>query len=958
MGKPFIRKTASVCAVLAAILGLHLEAAQLQQPGKQLKLPVLSYEKYKLPNGLEVILYENHRLPLVSIDLWYHVGPMNEKAGRTGFAHLFEHMMFEGSEHVGEKAHIRYLEGAGATDINGTTDFDRTNYFETLPSNQLELGLWLESDRMGFLLETLDQAKLANQRDVVRNERRQSVEGRPYALSEEEMYHLLFPKGHPYYADVIGSHADIEAARIRDVRDFFQHYYCPNNATVAIAGDLDPVKIKPLIEKYFGPIPAGPQVEKVHITTRQITTELRAVVTDTVQLPRVSMGWLTPPALQLGDADADLAIQILGGGKSSRLYRKLVYQDQIAQSVNCENESLALASVAVCNVTARPGVKPEQLEAAMNKEIEDLRANGPAVPEVDRARNVLLTRKIAGLQRLGGFGGVADMLNYYNQYVGDPGYLPKDIERYQNATAASVHQTAHRFLEPRQRAVVYTVPGKKVIEDVPRTPANVDADIKLTNPYPPSFETAQAWRKSVPAPGAPPELHLPVPAMFMLPNGMKVYLVEDHALPLIHAELLDLAGSEANPSGKPGTAGFTARMLTQGTTQRSATQIAEEAERIGAELRANATDDAAFAGMGALSTNTDEVFKLVSDVVEHPAFQNSEMERIRRERLAAIVQEADQPFQALLRVGEKTLYGEGPYSYPSTGTTEAVKAMTRRDLVNFWTAHYAPQNAALVLAGDITAPEAHRLAETYFGSWSAGGTVAPTRIPQTPDAPQRRIVIVEKPGAPQTTLAAFGVGLSRKTPEYVPVELMNSILGGLFSSRINMNLREKNGFTYGAFSRYLFRRGAGPFVAGAQVRTDVTGPAARELFAELNRIRTDPPTPAELKLAQDYALRSLPGQFETLRASSDLIGDLFVYDLPVDYYRKLPERYSSVALAAIQKAALEYVQPHNLVLVAVGDRAKIEGPLQELNLGPVELRDANGNLVEAGTPAGSSGLHH
>ncbi|HZQ51646.1 MAG TPA: pitrilysin family protein [Bryobacteraceae bacterium] len=946
MRQPFIRKTAPVCAVLAAILGLHLEAAQLQ-PVKQLKLPVLAYEKYKLPNGLEVILYENHRLPLVAIDLWYHVGPMNEKAGRTGFAHLFEHMMFEGSEHVGEKAHIRYLEGAGATDINGTTDFDRTNYFETLPSNQLELGLWLESDRMGFLLETLDQAKLANQRDVVRNERRQSVEGRPYALSEEKMFHLLFPKDHPYYADVIGSHADIEAARIRDVRDFFQHYYCPNNATIAIAGDLDPVKIKPLIEKYFGPIPAGPPVEKVKLTTRSITTELRAVVPDSVQLPRVSMGWLTPPALQPGDADADLAIQILGGGRSSRLYRKLVYQDQIAQSVNCENESLALASVAVCNVTARPGVKPEQLETAMNKEIDDLRANGPTVPEVDRARNVLLTRKIAGLQRLGGFGGVADMLNYYNQYVGDPGCLPKDIERYQNATAVSVHQAMQRFFAPNQRAVVYTVPGKKVIEDVPRTPATVDADVKLTNPYSAGFETAQEWRKTVPAAGAPPKLHLPVPAMFTLGNGMKVYLVEDHALPLIHAEVLDLAGSEANPSGKPGTAGFTARMLTQGTTQRSATQIAEEAERIGAELRANATDDAAAAGMGALSTNTDEVFKLVSDVVEHPAFQDSEIERIRRERLAALVQEADQPVQALLRVGEKTLYGEGPYAYPSTGTTEAVKTMTRQDLVNFWTAHYAPQNAALVLAGDLTAPEARRLAETYFGSWSASGEVAPARIPQTPDAPQRRIVIVDKPGAPQTTLAAFGVGLSRKTPDYVPVELMNSILGGLFSSRINMNLREKNGFTYGAFSRYLFRRGAGPFLAGAQVRTDVTGPAARELFAELNRIRTDPPTAAELKLAQDYALRSLPGQFETLRASSDLIGDLFVYDLPVDYYRKLPEQYSSVALAAIRKAALKYVQPSNLVLIAVGDRAKIEGPLQALNLGPVELRDANGDPVES-----------
>ena len=321
-----------LCTAAAVALACTLAIAADLPPSKPLKVPELKVEKYTLANGLQVLTYENHKLPLVAVDLWYHVGPVNEKAGRTGFAHLFEHMMFEGSEHVGEKAHFRYLEGAGATDINGTTDFDRTNYFETMPSNQLELALWLESDRMGFLLETLDRAKLTNQRDVVRNELRQD-EGQPYDLADEEIYHQLFPKDHPYHGAVIGSHADVEAARLNDVRDFFEHYYTPNNASIAIAGDFDPSKLRALLEKYFGPIPKGPPVDKVTVTTPPITSERRVTITDTVQLPRVSLAWLTPQAYQPGDADTDLFVSILGHGKSSRLYRKLVYEQQIAQSV-------------------------------------------------------------------------------------------------------------------------------------------------------------------------------------------------------------------------------------------------------------------------------------------------------------------------------------------------------------------------------------------------------------------------------------------------------------------------------------------------------------------------------------------------------------------------------------------------------------------------------------------------
>ena len=914
--------------------------------GQELKVPALAYEKFKLANGLEVIVHEDHRLPLVSLDVWYHVGPANERQGRTGFAHLFEHMMFEGSEHVGEKAHFRCLEAVGATDINGTTDFDRTNYFETLPSNQLGLGLWLESDRMGFLLETLDRTRLTNQRDVVRNERRQG-EGFPYELTEEKMFHLLFPREHPYYADVIGSHADIEAARLNDVRDFFQQYYAPNNATLALAGDVDAAALKPLLEKYFGPIPAGPPLPKNTLTTPPILSERRASVTDTVQLSRVSAGWLTPRAFEPGDAEAELLMQILGGGKSSRLYRELVYHRQIAQTVECSDDSLALASVAVCNVTARVGVKPELVEAALDQEIENLRNAGPTQAELDHARNVILTKMIEGLQRRGGFGGIADMLNRHNQYLGDPGYFPQDIARYQRATVSSVQAAARQQFGKTRRCTVFTVPGKKQLEDVPRSPADTDARVMVKNPYTAEFEERQAWRKNAPAPGIATALRLPVPKTFTLQNGLKVYLVEDHALPIFRAELLTRAGAEANPATRPGLAAFTARMLTEGTDRRSALQTADDVDQIGADLKSEADEDAAHATVQALSGNADPALALLGYITQHPRFAPEEVERIRQERLGAILQETDDPVQSLLRVGEKALYGDGPYAYPPNGTAAAVKAVTRAELAGFWSSHYAPQSAALVLAGDLTESDARARAEKYFGNWRANGAAETPSVPQPPVAPARRVIIVDKPGAPQTALGAFGLGLPRTSPDYVPVTVMNCVLGGLFSSRINMNLREKNGFTYGAFSSYSFHRGVGPFLAGALVRTDVTAPAARELFSELDRIRKAPPTPAELQLAKDYQLRSLPGNFEAVKTTAKLIGDLFVYDLPIDYYRTLPAQYDSATPAAVQQAALDAVHPEQLLVVAVGDRAKIQASLEKLNLGPIELRAADGDLLKA-----------
>jgi zinc protease len=468
----------------------------------------------------------------------------------------------------------------------------------------------------------------------------------------------------------------------------------------------------------------------------------------------------------------------------------------------------------------------------------------------------------------------------------------------------------------------------------------------VTPPYAPDFEEAQSWRKEAPAPGPERGLHLPAPKTFTLANGLKVYLTEEHELPVLSANLITLAGSDNNPANKPGLASFTARLLTEGTATRSSTELADDAAQIGAGLGSSASMDFASVNISALTNNAGPALELLSDVAIHPAFKAEEVERIRKQRLISIIQEGDQPVASALRIGTKLLYVDQPYAFRPVGTTESVKAITRDDLAGFWAAHYGPKDGALILAGDLTEGEARKLAEKHFGNWTSSAAAGAAAVPPTPQAPMRKIVIVDKPDSPQTTLLAFGLGAAAYSPDHAAVEEMNSILGGLFSSRINMNLREKNGYTYGAFSGFGYYRNGGPLYAGAQVRTDVTAPAARELFSELNNIHAVPATPTELKLAKDNALRSLPGQFETVGNEAGLMAHIFVYNLPLDYFQKLPAQFEAVTPEQVAKAALDYIHPDNLIVVAVGDRAKIQDGLEKLNLGPVEVRDESGDVVK------------
>ena len=903
-------------------------------------VPRIAFEKYTLPNGLDVILSRDQRVPMVAVNLWYHVGPANEEPGRTGFAHLFEHMMFQSSKHVPPDSHFKLLEAAGASDINGTTDYDRTNYFETVPSNQLELALWLESDRMGYLLDKVDQAALSNQQDVVRNERRQSVENQPYGLAEETLIQNLFPKGHPYYGNVIGSHEDIQAVKLDDVRRFFKQYYSPNNASLAIVGDFDPALAKSLVEKYFSTLKRGADVPAIKAETPKITSERRKVVKARVELPRVYMAWVTSPILKPGDADADIASNVIGGGRSSRLYKKLVYEKQIAQSVSAQQNSLILGSVFQIEATARPGHTVEELEKAIEEELNAFRSARVDASEVERARNTIETNMIGGLERLGGFGGVADRLNSYNHYLGTPDYLAKDIERYRAVTAASLQSFAKDQLTTNSRVVMHVVPGEpEAVAQAPTPPAAAaQAGGESINPDEP-------WRTQVPRAGQARPLQLATPVSAKLANGLTLILSERRGLPIVAANLVLRTGSDANPLDKPGMANFVAAMLDEGTAKRNALQIADDVARLGASLGTGSSMDATTISARSLTNNFPATLEILSDVVLNPSFPDEEIERQRASRLAGLVQQRDNPTQVAAQVTAAALYGQKhPYGYSEVGTEASVKALSKDDMAAFWKQNFVPNNAALVVAGDISMDELRMLAEKSFGGWQAGTPAQPAL--GAPTTTTAKVVVVDKPGSPQTQVRVASIGAARSSPDFRPMQVMNLALGGLFSSRINMNLREQHGYTYGASSQFAFRRAPGPFQVASGVRTDVTGPAVTEIFKEVRGMVERPVSEEELKKAKDSMSNSLPGAFESSANAVSNFSNVFIYDLGLDYYTRYAEQVNAVTAEQTLAAARKYLVPGSMIIVAVGDKAKIEPQLKKLNLGAIETRDTEGRPVK------------
>jgi zinc protease len=886
----------------------------------------IPFEKYRLDNGLQVILHQDQKLPVVHVNLWYHVGSKNEKPGRTGFAHLFEHMMFQGSKHANGE-YITFLEKAGANlregGVNGTTSFDRTNYFETVPREALEYSLWLESDRMGFLTDALTQEKLDNQRDVVKNERRQSYENVPYGRAIQMIFENLFPKGHPYSWLVIGSQEDLDAATLDDVKQFFSTYYTPNNCSLVVAGDFEVAEAKALVEKYFGPLGPGPALDRPAQWVPRLDGEKCIVVADRVPQDRLYLAWPTPGYFRPEDAELDLASHILSQGKNARLYKTLVYDKQIASDVSAFNYSMEIAGVFGVVATARPGHSLVELEQVILDEIAQFAERGPSEEELLREKAKQEYDFISGLERLGGFGGKADLLNQYNTFLGAPDYFAKDYERYERIRTGEIQEAVRQYLNtPNRLAVTFT-------PEVSRHSTILEIDRSLT----PSLGTRKTF--------SPPAL-----ASARLANGLTVIVSERRELPKVAVGLLMKSGAAADPPHLAGTAWMTAEMLDEGTTSRSALQIQAELDRLGTVLGTSAESEVSHVSLDTLRKHLKPSLELMADLVLNASFPNEELERQRKQRLDSILQERNSPPTIARKVFRYVLFGKDhPFGRETAGNELSVRALKRDDLVHFYRAYWMPNHAALAFAGDINLDEAVRLAESTLGDWHAG-EVPRSDMPLV-DPPQRlKIYLIDRQDAPQSQVRIGSIGPPRKTADLYAIELLNTVLGGAFSSRLNLNLREDKGYTYGASSSFAYGRRLGLWAAGAGVQTQFTAEALLEFRKELSEIRDQRPIRTEeLEMAKENLTRGFSQRFETLGRLVDQVVDVVSFELPLEDIRNYPRAIERVSLEEAQSAARKYIDPDGAVAVIVGNLKLIGPPILALNLGQVSVLDVFGKPV-------------
>jgi len=907
------KKSARQCAVLISLLVAPAICADEA---------LIPYELFVLDNGLTLIVHEDHKAPVVSVNIWYHVGSKNEQPGQTGFAHLFEHLMFQGSENF-DGEYIESLQQIGATDLNGTTWFDRTNYFQTVPKTALDRVLWLESDRMGHLLGAIDQAKLDEQRGVVQNEKRQG-ENQPYDKVWQHLLKQLYTDGHPYSWETIGSMKDLEAASLEDVQEWFRTYYGPNNAVLAVAGDVETAKVLERVKHYFGDIPPGPPLVKLEEWVPRHSSERRERIEDRVSQERLYMAWTSPRWGTRAASDLELALHIIGGDKNSRLYKRLVYEDQIATDVEMGAYNLEIAGLTYLQASAKVGVDLAIIEKAAKEEIQRFIDRGPTAKELERVQTQYRASFLRGIERVGGFGGKSGVLAENMVYGGSP-------DRYQRKLD---------YIADASRADLQTVVGEWLGEN---------AYIAEVYPHPAmTAAPAGADRSKPPEPAGFPSGEFPEFDRVTLTNGLDVLVAQRTAIPLVNLTLILNAGFAADQFAQPGTAAMTMAMLDEGTAKRSALEISEELALLGAELSSGADLDTSMVSLSALRENLDDSLAIFADVVLNPVFPPNELDRLRAQYLALVRQEKTRPTSMALRVLPKLIYGEGhAYAQPLTGsgTEDSIRAITRADLQQYHDTWFRPNNATLLVVGDITTAEITAKLEELFKTWEPAD-VPVKNIDTVERRAQNAVYIVDKPGAEQSIIFAGEVAPPKSNPDEIAIQVMNDILGGNFSSRINMNLREDKSWSYGARSMIMDAEGQRPFLVYAPVQTDKTSESMREILAELTAINGDrPPTEDELARAKSSKTLSLPGRWETNRAVLRSMGEIVRFGLADDYWDTYADEVNALGIDDIARAASEVVAPDDLVWVVVGDREKIESGIIKLGLGDTRIIDADGEPV-------------
>ena len=917
-----VNQLKALCLVVCLIATPALTVAQTRTVAAvpQFDIP---YEKFVLPNGLTVIVHEDHKAPIVAVNVWYHVGSKNEKTGKTGFAHLFEHLMFNGSEHFNDD-YFQALERIGATDLNGTTNEDRTNYFQNVPVSALDTVLWLESDRMGHLLGAINKEKLDEQRGVVQNEKRQG-DNEPYSISEELITKAVFPASHPYSHTVIGSLEDLDAASLDDVKEWFKNSYGPGNAVVVIAGDIDAKTARAKVEKYFGEIAPGPPVAHFEKWVAQRTGEQRQIAQDRVPQARLYKVWNVPG---IGTADNDyltLLSDVLVSDKASRLYKRLVYDEQLATDVGAFMDQREIGSLFMVQVTAKPGGDLGKIEKAVNEEMQKVLASPPAQDELERVRTQIFAQFVRGAERIGGFGGKSDILARSQVFGGSPDSYKQSLNRMAAATTADLQTAGKRWLSDG----VYTL---QIV------------------PYPDAKASQIAVdRTQMPKPGEGPEPKFPVTQRGKLSNGLEVIVAERHGVPVVNMNLLVDAGFAADQFAQPGTAALAMNMLDEGTKTKNAIDISKELAALGASLGAGSNLDTSTVSLSTLKSTLDGALNLFSDVILNPAFPQSDFDRLQKLQIASIQSEKSQPVQMGLRVFPKLLFGTGhaygnPYS--GSGTEQSVAKLTRADLIKFHETWFKPNNATLVVVGDTTLAEIQPKLEARFAAWKSGQTPA-KNIATVEQKAKPVVYLVDKPGAIQSVILAGLLAPPKSNPDEIAIESMNTVLGGAFISRLNMNLRENKHWSYGAFSFMPAARGQRIYLMYAPVQTDKTRESVTEVVNELRGILKDKLITAdELSMAKSNLTQTLPGLWETNDAVASSIGEIVQFKLTPDYYSTYAGKVKALSVANLNAAAVQVVKPDSLVWVVVGDREKIEKGIRELGIGEVQVIDADGNPVK------------
>ncbi len=938
----------------------HAAAAATGEPAPVSELiesVSIPYEQFQLDNGLTVLVHEDRKAPVVGVSVWYEIGSKHEPKGKTGFAHLFEHLMFNGSENS-PGDFFEPLQQVGATDFNGTTWFDRTNYFETVPTGALDLALMLESDRMGHLLGAVTQEKLDNQIGVVQNEKRQG-DNQPYGLVEYEQLENLYPSGHPYHHSTIGSMADLSGATMEDVQKWFRDHYGPNNAVLVLAGDIDTATAREKVTKWFGAIPAGPEIEPVAAPVPTLPEPLSKTIYDRIASPRLYRMWAVPGLDNPEYLPLSMGATVLGGLASSRLDNALVREQQLAVRVVASAQIFAQAGQFVVYADAKPGVSQEQLAAALDAEIAEFIAEGPTADELQRAVTTYAAGQIRGLEQVGGFSGKAPTLAEGLLYSGNPAEYKEVLETAAAMTPERVRDVTAKWLS-RPVFKLTVEPGERkeggenrggyftgVGDSGLAGPAFYSSPLSMQA----GTAAAEVDRSTLPEVGELKPLDFPDIQRATLSNGMEVYFARRDAVPTVSVRVNFDAGYAADPKDKLGVQSLMLSMMDEGTTSLDSNALAIAKERLGANLYTYADMDTTAVGLDAMAPNLAPSLELMADYIRNPAFDPEELERVRAQQLTRIQNELNSPGAIAQRALAPVLFGDAhPYGIPPSGTgdPDVVASLTAQELRTFHDTWLRPDLARIFVVGDTTLAETTRLLEEAFGNWQAPATPAPEKnFEVAVPAQESRIILIDRPNSPQSVILAGRVLEHKGTDDLLVLGAANEVFGGSFLSRINMNLRETKGWSYGVRSMVQQPLDRSSFMIYAPVQADRTGDSIVELRKDLMAYTDEGEGVTEQELTRliNGNVRELPGQFET---SGDVLGgivNIVTYGRPDDYYETLSERYSALTASEIDAEAIESLEENDLVFVVVGDADVVRPQLETTGL-PIEVREAETSTGE------------